>query len=405
MPARTLTVWLARRVLLGSLVGVICGAASAGFLWLLDAATQLRGEYQTLVFGLPLAGLALGWFYERFGESVKAGNSLVIARLTNDGPAIPLRMASMVLLGTVVTHLLGGSAGREGTAVQMGASLTDWLSHRLGLDRELRSDLLTAGVAAGFGSVFGTPIAGAIFALEFVGAGRVRYSAIVPALIASLVGDLTTRALGIKHTLYPAIASFGLTPLLLLKWLVFAVSVALTAVTFIELTRFIKKQGEAHIARLPYRMFVGGLVVVGLWQLVGSNDYLGLGVPMIVRAFEDPTLPAYAFALKLLFTSVTIGAGFIGGEVTPLFFIGATLGSVLGRLLNLPIELGAGVGLAAVFAACANTPLALSVMTVELLGVGAFPHVFMVCILAHLLVGKRSIYHRPTSRGPGGVKP
>jgi H+/Cl- antiporter ClcA len=152
-------------------------------------------------------------------------------------------------------------------------------------------------------------------------------------------------------------------------------------------------------------MVLGGLIVVGLWKLVGTSDYLGLGVAMIVRSFEDPNLPVYAFALKLVFTAVTLGAGFLGGEVTPLFFVGAALGSVLARLLGIPIELGAGVGLAAVFAASANTPLALSIMAMELLGAPVFPHVVIVCVLAYLLAGHRSIY--PAQRllnGKGGTR-
>jgi len=139
-------------------------------------------------------------------------------------------------------------------------------------------------------------------------------------------------------------------------------------------------------------MFVGGVLVVFLWKLVGTSDYLGLGVPGIVRAFNDPQLPIYAFAAKLIFTAVTLGAGFLGGEVTPLFFIGAALGNVMGRMLGVPGAMGAGIGMAAVFAASANTPLALSIMAMELLGAPVFPHVVIVCVLAYLLSGHRSIY-------------
>ncbi|HEX4405683.1 MAG TPA: chloride channel protein, partial [Polyangia bacterium] len=381
----------------------ICGAASAAFLWLLERATTFRTRHEALVYTLPLAGLAIGWVYERFGAPVKAGNNLVIDTVHDEGPEIPLRMAPMVLLGTVLTHLFGGSAGREGTAVQMGASLTDWVSHRLRVGKPARRQLLAAGVAAGFGSVFGTPIAGAVFGLEFVVLGRLEYDALVPALVASLVGDLVTRALGIVHTHYPAATAVPLTPLLIGKWILFAVGVAIVTTTFIELTHFIKKRGETYLPRLPLRMCVGGLVVVGLWRLVGTSDYLGLGVPTIVRAFDDPALPSSAFALKLLFTAVTLGAGFLGGEVTPLFFVGATLGSVLAHLLGIPLALGAGVGLAAVFGAAANAPLALSIMAVELLGAPIFPHVAIVCVVAYLLTGHRSIY--PAQRlsiGKGG---
>lgn len=396
---------LGQWVALGSLVGAICGAASALFLWLLELATDYRTGHEAIVFALPVAGLVVGWIYERFGEPIKAGNNLVIDTIHDEGPEIPLRMAPMVLLGTVLTHLFGGSAGREGTAVQMGASLSDWVAHRLGVDKRVRRQLLAAGVAGGFGSVFGTPIAGTVFGLEFVVLGRLEYDALVPALVAAVVGDLVTRALGIAHTHYPSAPHVALTPLLLLEWIVFAAAVALVTTTFIELTHFLKKQGEKHVPRLPLRMFLGGATVVLLWQLVGTSDYLGLGVPTIVRSFEDPELPVYAFALKLLFTAITLGAGFLGGEVTPLFFVGAALGSVLARLFGIPIELGAGVGMAAVFAASSNTPLALSIMAMELLGGAVFPHVVIVCVLAYLLSGHRSIY--PAQRlvqGKGGAR-
>lgn len=383
---------LGRWLTLGSIVGVLAGAASALFLWLLELATKFRTGHEAIVYALPLAGLLIGWLYERFGQSIKAGNNLIIDTIHDEGPEIPLRMAPMVLVGTVLTHFFGGSAGREGTAVQVGASISDWVSHRLRVSKHVRRQLLAAGVAGGFGSVFGTPVAGAVFGLEFIVLGRIRYDALVPALVASIVGDMTTRALGINHTHYPAAAHVDLTPLLLLKWLVFALAIAVVTIAFIELTHFIKKRGEQRVPRLPLRMFVGGLVVVGLWKLVGTSDYLGLGVPTIVRAFQDPNLPVYAFALKLIFTAVTLGAGFLGGEVTPLFFVGATLGSVLARWLGIPIELGAGVGLAAVFAASSNTPLALSIMAMELLGAPVFPHVVIVCVVAYLLAGNRSIY-------------
>jgi H+/Cl- antiporter ClcA len=397
---RALGQWL----ILGALVGVICGSASALFLWLLDRATALRTSDERLVYALPVAGLAIGWIYERFGKVIKGGNNLIIDTIHREGPELPLRMAPMVLIGTVLTHLFGGSAGREGTAVQVGASLSDFLAHRLNVSRQVRRQLLAAGVAAGFGSVFGTPMAGAVFGLEFVVVGRIHYGALVPALLASVVGDMTTRAFGILHTDYPIVPYVALTPWLLVQWLVFACAVALVTTTFIDLTHFLKRQGERRLPRLPFRMFAGGLVVLVMWQLSGTSDYLGLGVPMIVRAFEDPALPSHAFALKLLFTAVTLGAGFLGGEVTPLFFVGATLGSVLARSMGLPIALGAGVGMAAVFAAASNTPLALSIMAVELLGANLFPHVMIVCVLAYLLVGHRSIY--PSQRllqGKGGT--
>jgi H+/Cl- antiporter ClcA len=382
---------LAQWIATGAVVGACCGAASALFLWMLQLATDYRTAHELIVYALPVAGLVIGTLYARFGQSIKGGNNLVIDTIHDDGPEVPLRMAPMVLLGTVLTHLFGGSAGREGTAVQMGASLTDWLSHRAKLPRELRRVLLAAGVAGGFGSVFGTPIAGAIFGLEFVVLGRIEYRALVPALVAAIVGDLTTRALGIVHTTYPTAPHVVLDPLLCAKWLVFAIAIAATSIAFIELTHFLKKRGEKLILHLGLRMALGGAIVVGMWKLVGTSDYLGLGVPTIVRSFSGDIVP-YAFALKLVFTAVTLGAGFLGGEVTPLFFIGAALGGVLAPLLGIPPELGAGVGMAAVFASASKTPLALSIMAVELLGANVLPHVVIVCVVAYVLTGRRSIY-------------
>jgi H+/Cl- antiporter ClcA len=379
-------------IALGTCAGVLCGAASALFLFLLDRATATRVAHPALVFALPAAGLAMGWMIDRWGAGAAGGNNLVIDAIHDTGPLIPWRMAPMVLAGTVLTHLFGGSAGREGTAVQMGASLADAVARGTKLRASLRRQLLVAGVAGGFASVFGTPAAGTVFALEFVVLGRLHTDALVPALVAALVGDLVTRALGIVHTPYPAVQALALTPLVLGKWLIFAAAVAATSAAFIEAVHGCKRLGERWLPRLPVRMMCGGAAVVAAAQLLGTHDYLGLGIPMILRAFEDPGLPAYAFAAKLVLTAITLGAGFMGGEVTPLFFVGATLGNVLGRTLDLPLPLAAGVGLAALFGAASNTPLALSIMAVELLGAAVLPHVLIVSVFAYLLSGHRSIY-------------
>lgn len=379
-------------LLLAVLVGALCGAASALFLWLLEEATDFRVAHRAWVYALPLAGLVIGFGYDRFGKSVQAGNNLVLDRVVDGGPQVPTRMAPLVMVGTVLTHLFGGSAGREGTAVQMGASLADWLSHRLRVAPEARQVLLMAGMAGGFGSVFGTPWAGALFAIEVAMIGRLQVRATLPALVASFVGDFVTRALGVGHAVYPPLPSTKLDLTLAGKWVLFSIALALATITFIELTHVIKTHGARLLPRLPLRMFVGGALVVVMWTVSGSDDYLGLGVPTILRAFSDPTLAAEAFALKLLFTAVTIGFGFIGGEVTPLFFVGATLGGLLARTLDVPLALGATVGLAAVFGSAANAPLALSVMAAELVGIHALPHVLLVSALTFLLTGHRGIY-------------
>jgi H+/Cl- antiporter ClcA len=390
MPARMRP--LPRRLALGALVGVACGLGSALFLALLDLATGTREAHPALVWALPLAGVALGLLIDRWGRPVAPGTSLVLDAFHEDRPQLPLRMGPIVLLGTVWTHLFGGSAGREGTAVQVGASLADAISHGLRVSPDTRRELLCAGIAGGFGSVFGTPFAGALFGLEVMTIGRVDLRALVPALSASVVGDLVTRGLGVTHTPYPQVAPLTLSAPVLAKWVLFAAAVALVSVAFVEGAHALKRQLGARVASIPLRLMLGGLAVLALRRLAGTDDYLGLGVPTILRAFTDPSLAPAAFAWKLLFTLATVGAGFLGGEVTPLFFVGAALGNALGQLLGLPLDLAAAVGLAATFGACANTPLALALMAVELVGAAALPHVLVVSLLAYLLTGHRGLY-------------
>jgi len=379
-------------VLLGVAVGIACGLASAFFLTALERVTHFRTGHEGIVYWLPLAGLVIGVLYSWLGAPIRGGYNLVLDTLHTDGKQVPLRMAPMVLIGTVLTHLFGGSAGREGTAVQMGASLADGIAHALGLKGHTRRQILAAGIAGGFGSVFGTPIAGTMFALEVLSLGRIEYDALLPALVAAVIGDLTTRALGVTHTPYPRPAALELSPAIFGKWIVFGLLVGLVTLVFVELLHRLKKLLEQRVKLLPVRMMMGGIAVVLMWKIAGTSDYLGLGVPTILRSFTDPDLPRAAFAWKLVFTVVTLGTGFLGGEVTPLFFVGAALGNVLARLLGLPIDLGAGIGLAAVFGAAANTPIALSIMAVELLGSSVFPHVVIVAVVAYIASGHRSIY-------------
>lgn len=377
---------------LGLLAGLLCGSASALFLTWLYRVTSYRLEHPVIVWGLPVAGLMMGWAYQRFGRDVLSGNNLIIDRLHSGGAQVPLRMAPMVLLGTVWTHLFGGSAGREGTGVQMGASLADGASHALGLSPTLRRHMLAAGVAGGFASVFGTPLAGAVFGLEVIVVGKLDYEALLPALVAALVGDWTTRAWGVEHASFPLVSPAGLSAGLALQWVVFGALLALTAWAFIELTHRLKAWGQAKLPALPLRLFVGGALIALLAQLPGAGDYLGLSTHLISQAM-GPTPPAdWAFAAKLLLTSLTLGFGFIGGEVTPLFVIGACLGSTFATYAGVPAPLAAGVGLAALFGAAANTPLAMTVMAVELMGVAMLPHAALVVVVAYLLTGRRSIY-------------
>jgi H+/Cl- antiporter ClcA len=378
--------------LLGGAAGVLAGTAAYLFLIALAWATATRLAYPNLLYALPLIGLGVGWLYHRFGGTAALGNTLVIDEVNNNRAKIPLRMAPFVLLGTILTHLGGGSAGREGTAIQMGASLADGLRRLLGLTGEDRRLLLMAGISGGFGSVFGVPAAGFVFGMEVQGIGRIRYEGIVPCLAAAVIGDLVCRAWGAPHSHYPHFDPIPLEPLLLLKVVLAGIAFGLTSLLFVELTHGIKLLMNRLSAWPPLYPVIGGVAVIGLTWLIGTQEYLGLSLPLITASVEGASVAPWAFALKLLFTAITLGTGYMGGEVTPLFVIGATLGAALSALLGGPPGLLAAVGLVAVFAGASNTPLACAIMGIELFGSGATPYLFIGCVVAYLASGHRGIY-------------
>jgi len=390
-------------IVLGSAAGSLAGTASWIFLISLAWATETRLANPTLLYGLPLAGLFMGWIYYRFGSSAALGNNLVIDEVNSNRSQIPLRMAPLVLLGTLITHLCGGSAGREGTAIQMGASLADGLRRLLRLTADDRRLLLMAGISGGFGSVFGVPVAGFVFGMEVQGIGRIRYEGIIPCLVAALIGDWVARAWGTPHTHYPQLAAMPLDLLLVAKVGVAGIAFGLTSIGFVELTHGIKHLMSRLTTWTPLYPVIGGVAVIGLTWLVGTRDYLGLSLPLIADSVEGAHVIPWAFALKLLFTAVTLGTGYLGGEVTPLFVIGATLGATLASLLGVPVTLLAAIGMVAVFTGASNTPLACAIMGIELFGSGAMAYFVVGCVIAYLASGHRGIYmtqriHQPKNQ-------
>ncbi len=383
---------LAKWTILGSIVGILAGIASAAFLIGLDWATEARENLPWLLWLLPLAGAGIGWIYDRFGRDVEAGNNLLLERIHDMDGHVSIRMAPLIALATIGTHLFGGSAGREGTAVQMGGSLADYLGRLLRLDRIDRRILLMSGISGGFGSVFGTPIAGMIFGLEVLTIGRLRYDALVPCFVASVVGHLTCHALGIAHHPYPVGTAPEITPALL-AWVTFAgLAFGMAALVFAEMTHMIQHATKARVSQPWLRPFLGGIVVIGMTYAVGTRDYLGLSLPLIGDSFEPGRIVLWAFALKIVFTAVTLGSGFKGGEVTPLFCIGATLGNAFATMFGLPVPIFAALGFVAVFAGAANTPLACLMMGIELFGADLAVPLALACIVSYVASGHRGIY-------------
>jgi H+/Cl- antiporter ClcA len=266
--------------------------------------------------------------------------------------------------------------------------------------------MLIAAIAGGFGAVFGVPIAGCVFALEVQAVGRLRYDALLPALSASLVGDLVVRAVGVEHVAQPPLGDIHLTAALAGKVAIAGLAFGLVSILFVELVHGVRRVFSSIVRWPPARPLIGGLGVVALTYIVGTRDYLGLSLPLVSQSTAGGIgIVGGAFALKLLFTAVTLGAGFQGGEVTPLFVIGATLGVTMGRLLDVPIPLMAAVGLVAVFAGAANTPLACTVMGVELFGGGGVVMFAIACVVSYIFSSHRGIYGTQRidcPKGPGG---
>jgi H+/Cl- antiporter ClcA len=398
--------YVGKWLLIGGTVGILAGTSSAVLLATLDWATGWRESHSWILILLPCGGLLSGLIYYYLGGSVEAGNNLLLEEIHDPQSVIPLRMAPLILLGTTISHLFGASVGREGTAVQMGAALADFFSERLRqrltqmlrLQAKDRRIMLMAGISGGFGSVFGTPLAGMLFGLEVLAFGKLRYDGLFPCLIAAIVGDQITLAWGLQHQVYQIPLVPKLTILGLLVAIVAGAIFGLTAMVFATLTHQISAYFKAKISYPPFRPLVGGILVTIAIQAVGTTKYIGLGIPTIVSAFETQ-LPPWDFAVKIGFTALSLGSGFKGGEVTPLFYIGATLGNALAQpllwidpLFGLPAPLLAGMGFVAVFAGAANTPLASTLMAIELFGVPAGSYAGIACIVSYLCSGHSGIY-------------
>lgn len=401
--ARLLVKWLG---LLAVLAGAV-GSAVAFFLWSLDWATETRWRHPWLLYLLPVGGVGIGWLYHRWGKTAEAGNNLIIEQIHEPGGGVPRRMAPLILLGTVATHLFGGSAGREGTAVQMGGSIAGAFARWFKLSAADVRLLLMAGVAAGFGAVFGTPLAGAVFALEVLVVGRMEHRALLPCFAAAVAADWVCHAWGIGHTHYKVAFSggegiadvFKIDPALLLKVVAAAAIFGLGSALFVQMSHAVGAGCKRLVPYAPLRPALGGAIVIALTLLLGTRDYLGLGVTnpdpdgvSIVSFFTSPEIHPWAWWWKLVFTVVTLGCGFKGGEVTPLFFIGAALGNALAGPLGAPTDLFAALGFVAVFAGATNTPLACTLMGIELFGAEHALYLATACFVAFRCSGPGGIY-------------
>jgi H+/Cl- antiporter ClcA len=390
--------WLFITIMTASIVG----SATAWFLLALDFVTIWRTDHIWVVNFLPLIGLGIGYAYHYFGTAVQKGNNLILethqaeettsssSNTSTSTKPIPLLMAPLVFISTLLTHVAGGSAGREGTAVQMGGAIADQFTTLFKLSSAERKTILIMGVSAGFAAVFGTPWAAAVFALEIMSFKKIKFENIIPSCIAAFGAHYVCLAWMVQHTAY----SIDIIPSITastISWTMLAgIIFGLAALLFIYTGKFFEVL-FSKIKFEPMRPFIGGIIIALFIVVANSTKYIGLGIPSIVDAFNEPA-GSFDFALKILLTSLTLSAGFKGGEVTPLFFIGAALGNILIWFIPFPMALLAGMGFVAVFAGATHCVIASIIMGMELFGIQAGIYVGLASMVAYFASGMNGIY-------------
>ncbi len=419
-----LAVLAIRRTGLATTSGLLAGTASAAFLAALDRATDTRTDHPGIVWALPLAGLAVAFAYHRHGGDANRGSGLLIDEIHQPRAWIPRRMAPMVGIGSVVSHLFGASVGREGAALQMSGSLTDLVARRLRLPGGERRILLVAALAGGFGGMFGVPLAGAVFGIEVqavrptgaellrrarrvttqeelrgrAGDALARWSSfapmIWPSLVASFVADAVVRKL-VEHDRAVTALHSHLDVDLFGRVALVGVACGLASLAFVGATDSVRHFTRRFVTSPPLRAVAGGVAVLALMSVFG-RQYLGLSLGLGEEALAGQDTSLWVPLLKIAFTAVCLGTGYVGGEVTPLFVVGATTGAATAPLIGLDPLIGAAVGFVAVFAAAASTPVACAVMAGEIFGWGLSLPAAVACLAALSCSSHRGIY--PTQR-------
>ena len=391
-PTFTYVLAFLKWLLLSVALGVFCGLVGTGFHKTIDFVTETRMEHPALLWFLPLAGVLTLLCYRLCKVSFSAGTNLIIETVTTN-EHVPILLAPLIFLGTSLSHLFGASVGREGAALQLGGSIGHNFGELLRLDEEDVRVLSMCGMAACFSALFGTPFTAAVFVLEVISVGAVRYNAFLPCVCSSYAAALTARSLGVEPlffipeggvpalTVTSAFQSAGLGALIGLVSIVFCVSIH-QAGHLAE--RFLKN---------PYlRIAAGGLLMAVLTSLFGLYDYAGAGTYVIANAVNAGSAAPAAFVLKLLLTALCVGVGFRGGEIVPTMFIGATFGCIAGPLLGLPAGFSAALGLIALFCSVVNCPLASAFLAVELFGTSQLPLFVIAIAVAFVLSGYFGLY-------------
>ena len=384
---------LLRWLLVSGLTGVACGLVGAAFYYVVSFVTAARQAHGWLLFCLPLAGLFIVWSYRVLGMENDSGTNQIIASVRS-GEKPPLRLALLIFVSTALTHLTGGSAGREGAALQIGGSVAASIGRLLRLGERNMNLIVMCGMSAVFTALFGTPLSATVFSLEVVSVGIVHYSALFPCLLASLVTTGVTRLLGVHPEGYVLMGGPALDWQFMLRTGLLAVACALLSMAFCVLMHKTNHLYKKYLPNQYLRVLAGATILIVLTLLVGSRDYNGAGGDIIEAALAGHAVP-YAFLLKMLFTAVTLGAGFRGGEIVPTFFVGATFGCAAAPLLGLDPAFGGAIGMIALFCGVTNCPLASIFLSIELFGSSHVLFFALACALSYLLSGKFSLYSAP----------
>lgn len=381
----------ARRTALSVLIGLLCGGLGGLFHYVVDLSSGMFHAHGWLLYLLPLAGMAIVWLYHRAGIFQDKGANLVLASLRT-GETVPARVAPLIFAGTVLTQLCGGSAGREGAALQIGAGTATCFNRVFHLEGKSANRMTMCGMSALFAAVFGTPITAALFSMEVSAVGVLHYAALYPCLVSSITAWEVSRYMGTAGVTMPAIPLPSPDVGTLFRVLALTLACAVVSILFLEVMHLVGRLYRRFFDGKPYRRAaVGGLLVAAATVLLGTRDYNGAGMEVAAAAVGGQAA-SWAFLLKILLTALTIGAGYKGGEIVPAFFIGATFGCVAGPWLGLDPRLAAAIGLIALFCSVVNCPVASMLLSVELFGGTRLWMFAVVCGVSYLMSGYSTLY-------------